>query len=116
VLLLVHGFPTCSIDWSAVSVLLRDRFRVCALDFPGYGFSAKPTGWGYTLSRDAELLDFYVREVLGAESIVVMAHDRGSSVVLNYVLDQQARIGDGGARNVEHLVLTNGNLFCRCPT
>jgi pimeloyl-ACP methyl ester carboxylesterase len=106
----VHGFPTCSIDWSGVTDLLQDRFRVCTLDFPGYGFSDKPKGWGYSLGRDAELLDFYVRDVVGAESIVVMAHDRGSSVVLKYVLAQKERIG-ASSTNVEHLVLTNANLY-----
>ena len=91
--------------------LLQERFRVCTLDFPGYGFSDKPKGWGYSLGRDAELLDFYVRDVVGAESIVVMAHDRGSSVALNYVLPQQARIRDGAATHVEHPALTNANLY-----
>jgi pimeloyl-ACP methyl ester carboxylesterase len=107
VLLLVHGFPTSSIDWVQLVDLLQDRFRVCALDFPGYGFSDKPRGWGYSLARDAELLDFYVREVIGAESVVVLAHDRGSSVALKYVLaaDRSA------VREVKHLVLTNGNIF-----
>jgi pimeloyl-ACP methyl ester carboxylesterase len=48
VLVLVHGFPTCSVDWFEVADRLRDRYRVCALDFPGYGFSDKPRGWGYS--------------------------------------------------------------------
>jgi pimeloyl-ACP methyl ester carboxylesterase len=111
VLLLVHGFPTCSIDWFELIDLLQDRYMVCALDFPGYGFSDKPQGWGYSLARDAELLDFYVREVLGAESVVVLAHDRGSSVALNYVLaTDQGREGSA-IPAVKHLVLTNGNIF-----
>jgi pimeloyl-ACP methyl ester carboxylesterase len=102
VLLLAHGFPTCSIDWFEIADLLDDRYRVCALDFPGYGFSDKPRGWGYSLARDAELLGFYVREILCAESVVVMGHDRGSSVAINYALAEAP---------VEHLVLTNGNVF-----
>lgn len=115
-LLLVHGFPTCSIDWFDVTELLSGRFRVCSLDFPGYGFSDKPLGWGYSLHRDAELLGFYVRDVLGAESVVVMAHDRGSSVALSYVLGAAGAGGDasGSGRSethIGHLVLTNGNIF-----
>src|SRR3954468_24480331 len=62
VLALVHGFPTCSVDWLEVAERLSARFRVCALDFPGYGFSSKPRGWGYSLRRDAELLDHYLAE------------------------------------------------------
>jgi pimeloyl-ACP methyl ester carboxylesterase len=109
--LLVHGFPTSSIDWAAVTDLLQDRFRICTLDFPGYGFSDKPKGWGYSLDRDAELLDYYVRDIVGAESALVIGHDRGSSVALNYVLAQQARVRHAPATRVEHLVLTNGNLY-----
>src|SRR2546430_11302718 len=82
VLLLIHGWPTSSIDWFEVANQLSARFRVCALDFPGYGFSSKPRGWGYSLTRDAELIEFYVSEVIGAEAGVVVAHDRGDSVAL----------------------------------
>lgn len=111
VLLLVHGFPTCSVDWFALTGVLEERFRVCCLDFPGYGFSDKPLGWGYSIGRDAALLEFYVGEILGAESLVVMAHDRGSSVALNYALTQASPSPGSGAARVEHLVLTNGNIF-----
>lgn len=110
VLLLVHGFPTCSIDWFDVVDLLQDRYRVCALDFPGYGFSDKPDGWGYSLSRDAELLHFYTHEILATDSLVILAHDRGSSVALQYVLSATGSRA-GSAADIEHLVLTNGNIF-----
>lgn len=111
VLLLVHGFPTCSIDWFDLVGLLDDRYRVCALDFPGYGYSDKPVGWGYSLGRDAELLDYYIRDIVGAESLVVLAHDRGSSVALNYVLGPHRGPDHPARPAVEHLVLTNGNIF-----
>jgi pimeloyl-ACP methyl ester carboxylesterase len=108
VLLLVHGFPTSSIDWFDLSERLSSRFRVCALDFPGYGFSDKPRGWGYSLARDAELLDFYLSDVVGAEAVVVLSHDRGDSVALIHA----AADGEGRSRaRLEHLILTNGNIF-----
>ena len=47
---------------------LSGRFRVCALDFPGYGFSDKPPGWGYSLARDEELIEYYLSEVIGADA------------------------------------------------
>ncbi len=108
VLALVHGFPTSSIDWVEVSAQLSTRYRVCMLDFPGYGFSDKPRGWGYSLQRDAELLDHYLAEVVGAESVVMVAHDRGDSVALIHA----AHAAEGRARvMLEHLVLSNGNIF-----
>jgi pimeloyl-ACP methyl ester carboxylesterase len=108
VLLLVHGFPTSSLDWYEVALQLSTRFRVCALDFPGYGFSGKPQGWGYTLRRDEELLEYYLSEVIGAEAVVVVAHDRGDSVALLHAV----RCSEGrSAARLEHLVLSNGNIF-----
>jgi pimeloyl-ACP methyl ester carboxylesterase len=108
VVALVHGFPTCSIDWFEVAERLSTRYRVCALDFPGYGFSDKPRGWGYSLRRDAELLDHYLAEVVGAESVVMVAHDRGDSVALIHAANAGARRARVG---VEHLVLSNANIF-----
>ena len=108
VLLLIHGWPTSSIDWFAVANELSGRFRVCALDFPGYGFSDKPQGWGYSLTRDEELIEFYLSAVIGAEAGVVVAHDRGDSVALLHA----ARCAEGrSAMRLEHLVLSNGNIF-----
>jgi pimeloyl-ACP methyl ester carboxylesterase len=108
VLLLVHGWPTSSMDWYEVAIELSARFRVCALDFPGYGFSDKPPRWGYSLVRDEELLEFYVAQVIGADAGVVVAHDRGDSVALRYA----ARCGEGrSAMRLDHLVLSNGNIF-----
>jgi pimeloyl-ACP methyl ester carboxylesterase len=108
VLLLIHGWPTSSIDWFEVAGPLSARFRVCALDFPGYGFSDKPPGWGYSLRRDEELIEFYLSEVIGAEAGVVVAHDRGDSVALLHA----ARCAEGrSAARLDHLVLSNGNIF-----
>jgi pimeloyl-ACP methyl ester carboxylesterase len=108
VLALVHGFPTSSIDWFEVAERLSSRYRVCALDFPGYGFSDKPRGWAYSLRRDAELLDRYLAEVVGADSVVMVAHDRGDSVALIHA----SNAADGRARvALDHLVLCNANIF-----
>jgi pimeloyl-ACP methyl ester carboxylesterase len=102
---LVHGFPTSSIDWFEVAERLSDSYRVCAMDFPGFGFSDKPLGWGYSLMRDAEVLEHYVAEVLGLESMIMLAHDRGSSVAMIHTTSGQSRV------HLEHLFITNGNVF-----
>ena len=103
-LVLVHGFPTSSIDWVELAALLADRFRVCAMDFPGFGFSDKPLGWGYSLQRDAEVLEHYMSEVVGLESAILYAHDRGSSVAMIHATSGDSRV------NLEHLFLTNANI------
>ena len=104
-LVLVHGFPTSSIDWVEVADLLSDRYRICAMDFPGFGFSDTPLGWGYSLMRDAEVLEYYVADVLGLESMILFAHDRGSSVAMIHTTSGNSRV------NLKHLFLTNANIY-----
>jgi pimeloyl-ACP methyl ester carboxylesterase len=107
-LLLLHGFPTSSIDWyDVVEPLGRER-RVCLLDFPGFGFSDKPTGESYTIDRDCELVDHYLGAVVGTKAGAVVAHDRGDSVALAFA----ARCASHETEfELDHLVLSNGNMF-----
>jgi len=108
VLLLVHGFPTSSIDWYDVAPLLAGEYRVCVVDFPGFGFSDKPKGARYTIASDATLLDHYLREIVGADRGAVVAHDRGDSVALTFA----ARCESGESTfELTHLVVSNGNMF-----
>jgi pimeloyl-ACP methyl ester carboxylesterase len=107
-LLMVHGFPTSSIDWQDVAGELSDTHRVCVLDLPGFGFSDKPKGESYTLRRDSELLGYYLTEILGAHKGDVVAHDRGDSVALSFA----HRCSTGQTPfEVSNLVLSNGNIF-----
>ena len=109
-LVLVHGFPTSSLDWFDVVDQLAERYRISALDFPGYGFSDKPRDWAYSLYLDADLLVHHVREVLGADHCRLVAHDRGDSVAV-LAHHRLAALGDGAMPAIDHLVLTNGNVF-----
>ncbi len=107
-LLMVHGFPTSSIDWYDVVGELSAAHRVCVLDLPGFGFSAKPRGERYTLRRDAELVGYYLTEILGTSEGAVVAHDRGDSVALAFAVGCAA--GETPFE-VTNLVLSNGNIF-----
>jgi pimeloyl-ACP methyl ester carboxylesterase len=108
VLLLLHGFPTSSLDWSDVVGRLGATHRVCTLDFPGYGFSDKPEDWPYSLFLDAELVAHYLTTVVGERRCTVLSHDRGDSVAL--LLHHMARSGELGVE-LDELLLTNGNIF-----
>ena len=107
-LLMVHGFPTSSIDWQDVAGELSASYRVCVLDLPGFGFSDKPKAESYTLHRDSELLGYYLTEIIGAHEGAVAAHDRGDSVALSFA----RRCATGQAAfDLTSLVLSNGNIF-----
>src|SRR5687767_5489017 len=55
-LLVLHGFPTSSVDWSAVVPALSAERRVVLFDFLGYGLSAKPDQ-AYSLFEQADLVE-----------------------------------------------------------
>ena len=48
VILLLHGFPTSSIQYRELIPRLADRYRVIAPDLPGFGFTEVPAGRAYT--------------------------------------------------------------------
>lgn len=74
----LHGFPSSSLDWRQVIEQLGAG-RCLALDFPGFGFSDKPAGLGYSLVDQAERL-LVVLADHGINKAALVAHDLGTSV------------------------------------
>ena len=106
-LLLIHGFPTASWDWEAMWPALIARFRVVTLDLMGFGFSAKPTNYVYSLMDQASLCEAAL-DHLGLRTYHVLAHDYGDSVAQELL----ARQGDAGRRpTLLSVAFLNGGLF-----
>ena len=109
-ILMLHGFPTSSFDFRPLMELLKADYRICTLDFPGFGMSDKPAdGFVYSLSQDAQLVWDYVTKVLGLEEFILFSHDRGDSVALRFLELYQAA-ADKPFR-ITHQFLTNANLY-----
>lgn len=108
-LVLVHGFPTSSIDYFALAGELGAEFDINVLDFPGYGLSDKPPEpYAYSLYDDARLLVHAITEVWQLTEYRVLAHDRGSSVAMiavDMLADQDPPAGPAD------LILTNANIY-----
>lgn len=80
VLLLVHGFPTASWDFSPIWPLIAPRFgRVIAPDMIGYGFSDKPRDYAYSMHDQADLHEALLAH-LGVRKAHLLVHDIGVSV------------------------------------
>ena len=77
-LLLLHGFPTCSFDWRELVALEPGR-AVLAFDFLGFGLSDKPRDHDYALAWQADLTEELVRRH-GGGPVHLVAHDMGTSV------------------------------------
>lgn len=109
-MLMVHGFPTSSLDFAPLIGELKADFRICTLDFPGYGLSDKPgSGYRYTLADDARLLWTFVTKTVPMREFVLLSHDRGDSVALNFLQLYQAEAAP--PFRITHQFLTNGNLY-----
>lgn len=108
-LVLVHGFPTSSIDYFALAGELSADFDIYVLDFPGYGLSDKPPApYVYSLYDDARLLVHAITQVWQLNGYRILTHDRGSSVgmiALGMLATQDPPAGP------VDLILTNANIY-----
>lgn len=119
-LLLVHGFPTSSWDWHKLWNALGARFpRVIAVDMLGFGFSAKPSGYPYSIFDQADLHEALLAQ-LGVRRVHVLAHDYGDTVAQELLArhaERHERLALPGPRagaegpQLESCVLLNGGLF-----
>ena len=78
---LLHGFPSSSHQYRAVLADLGDEFYVVAPDYPGFGYSAKPTIEEYTYTFDniaTTMTKFLDQRQI--RNYFLMIHDYGSPV------------------------------------
>ena len=104
VLLLLHGFPASSFQYRELMLLLADRYRVIAPDFPGFGFTEVPEGRSYVYTFDAlakTMLAF--TEALGLERYALYIFDYGAPVGLRLAMARPERI--------TAIVSQNGNVY-----
>lgn len=106
-LLLIHGFPTASWDFEAVWEPLAARYRLITLDLIGFGFSAKPRRYRYSIVDQACLCEHVLVDA-GMTSYHVLAHDYGVSVAQELLARQCA---DGNRPVLRSAALLNGGLF-----
>ena len=111
VLLLLHGFPTASWDWHKIWTPLRDRYRLIAADFIGFGYSAKPFAYAYSILDQADLIEALLQH-LRIDTVHVLAHDYGDTVLQELLARTQDRKKKGAqGLKIESVVLLNGGLF-----
>ncbi len=107
VVVLIHGFPTSSWDWSKVWPILSKSYRLICMDMLGFGYSDKPKHHHYTMMEQADLHEALF-EYLQLEQFVVLAHDYGDSVAQELLARQNQGYGIG---HWQAVCLLNGGLF-----
>jgi len=107
-ILLLHGYPSSSYDFRNVVPHLAGRAWV-TLDFLGFGLSDKPRPHRYSLLEQADLVQTVVSETTTG-SVVVLAHDMGTSVTTELLArDIHGRLPFG----LQRAVLTNGSVILK---
>ena len=107
VVLMIHGFPTASWDWSWIWDDLAVGHRLVAPDLLGFGFSAKPVDHDYSIHDQADRCEALLDE-LDVGDFHVLAHDYGDTVAQELLA---RRNEDSGAPGLRSVLFLNGGLF-----
>ncbi|MBA9070355.1 alpha-beta hydrolase superfamily lysophospholipase [Methylobacterium sp. RAS18] len=101
---LVHGNGTMAEDFAICGLIdrLAARYRVIAIDRPGFGYTGRPRHRIWTAQAQAVLLH-RVLEQLGVERPLLVGHSWGTIVALALAAD--------GRRPLRGLVLLSGSYF-----
>lgn len=78
-LLLLHGNPTWSFVYREIILGLRDRYRCIAPDYPGFGLSQAPTGYGFTPAEHAGVIEQWLL-ALDLRNVTMMVQDWGGPI------------------------------------
>lgn len=106
-LLLIHGYPTSSWDWTFLWADLKAHFRLAAIDMLGFGLSEKPRDVDYAIAMQADFQEALLAH-LGAGAAHVFAHDYGDTVGQELL----ARHNEGSLSfQIRSMVFLNGGLF-----
>jgi pimeloyl-ACP methyl ester carboxylesterase len=106
-LLLLHGYPTSSIDFERVLPRLAAKRRVIVHDHLGFGLSGKPRDWSYSLVEQAEVALGVWRE-LGVTRGHLVAHDMGTSLATELLARRERGLLPG--LDVASVTLSNGSI------
>lgn len=79
--LMLHGNPTWSFLYRRIIAGLRDRFRCVAPDYPGFGLSRAPGGYGFTPAEHARVVERFLLE-LDLSGVTLMVQDWGGPIGL----------------------------------
>ncbi|HEX2046872.1 MAG TPA: alpha/beta fold hydrolase [Acidimicrobiales bacterium] len=90
-LLFLHGNPTWSFLYRHLIGSLREEFRCVAVDYPGFGLSDRPSGYGYTPGEHAGVVGELI-DRLGLDGLVVVGHDWGGPIGLSVAAARADRV------------------------
>jgi pimeloyl-ACP methyl ester carboxylesterase len=104
VILLLHGFPTSSVQYRELIPRLADRYRVIAPDLPGFGFTEVPADRGYQYTFDA-----LAKTIFAFTQVLKLT--RYAMYVFDYGAPTGFRLALMAPERVAAIVSQNGNAY-----
>ena len=86
-----HGNPTWSFLYRKVIQQLSGRFRCVAMDYPGFGLSERPSGYGYTSEEHARVIGKLV-DHLNLDGFIVVGQDWGGPIGMTVAMERASRV------------------------
>src|SRR4029453_19013858 len=90
-ILMCHGNPTWSFLYRKLIGRLRGQFRCVAVDYPGFGLSDRPDGYGYTPAEHARIVGRLV-DHLALDGFIVMGQDWGGPIGMTVASQRAERV------------------------
>lgn len=103
-ILFLHGNPTSSHMYKELMGLLEDQYHVIAPDYPGYGFSDRPTTieYEYTFDNITNTINQFINK-LGLNQFYLFVQDYGGPVGF--------RIATQRPELIKGLIIQNANIY-----
>ena len=108
-LLLMHGFPTSSWDYSYLWKTLESQFNLIAIDMLGFGFSDKPHNHDYTTHEQANIIESIIKDK-GISQLHILAHDYGDTVAQE-IIARREETKQPSDFEILSVCFLNGGLF-----
>ena len=91
-ILLIHGYTASLFVWKTVAPMLADAgFRVIAIDLLGFGYSAKPKWFDYSIDSQARVVSRFMNR-LGIGRATIVGSSYGGAVAATLALDYPERV------------------------
>lgn len=89
---LLHGFNGTKVQWRMFMCALMHRYRLIALDIPGFVFDAKLSSKeDYSLGPLISHIEDFLREI-SAKQIHLVGHSAGSTLASFYTIENQRQV------------------------
>jgi pimeloyl-ACP methyl ester carboxylesterase len=102
VLVLLHGFPSSSVQYRNLIPLLATKYHVIAPDLPGFGFTTVPKNFTYTFDALSNTIAAFLT-ALNISKLSVYIFDYGGPVALRIALKNKF--------DMTAIITQNGNAY-----